>query len=43
MSEGNLAAQANNSKNEFKDDQVHDLMKSIENKLSMLACEDSLG
>lgn len=28
---------------EFKDEHVNDLMNSIENKLSMLACDDSIG
>lgn len=37
MSNNNL------NKSEIKDEQVNDLMKSIENKLSMLACDDSVN
>ena len=38
-----MSAQAANlSAMSFRDDQVHDLMSSIQNKLSMLVCEDSL-
>lgn len=42
-SQENLPNQPSLSRISFKDDQVNDLMNSIENKLSMLACQDSVG
>ena len=37
----NSSFQHNNNSLSFRDDQVQDLMSSIQNKLSMLVCEDS--
>lgn len=43
MTDAIMSNMTNLNKSEIKDEQVNDLMKSIENKLSMLACDDSVN